>query len=190
MPDEELLRRWEERWPDCPPIGHDLRCERDRWVRFHSLPESKRYPDTEDEWAIVLDRYNTVLDELFAGVDVHVVTSDWSRTPAPPERPHEQTVWHPGAHHWTSVLEDPDPDFQIYTHVYVSRIPWERGCIDTLLRAVANDATSGVLIIDADLQRAYHPYDGGADVILTTSAERDELCSRHADWLSTHPSGL
>jgi hypothetical protein len=87
VPDEELLRRWEEHWPDCPPIGYELRCERDRWVRFHSLPESKRYPDTEDEWAIVLDRYNTVLDELFAGLDVYLATSNWSGTPVPPERP-------------------------------------------------------------------------------------------------------
>ena len=64
---------------------------------FHSLPESKRYPDTDDEWAIVLDRYNTVLDELFADLDVYVATSDWSGTPVPPERPHEQTQRLPGA---------------------------------------------------------------------------------------------
>ncbi|WP_196778171.1 DUF3885 domain-containing protein [Lentzea aerocolonigenes] len=190
MPDEELTRRWEESWPDCPPIGHELRCEKDRWVRFHSLPESKRYPDTEDEWAIVLDRYNTVLDELFAGQDVHVATSNWSGTPMPPERPHEQTQRHPGAHHWVSVLTDPDPDDPIYTHVYVSRIPWQRGRIDTLLRAVADDATAGVLITDVGLQRIYNPYDGGADVILTTSTERDQLRARHTDWLSAHPSGL
>jgi hypothetical protein len=47
-----------------------------------------------------------------------------------------------------------------------------------------------VLITDAGLQRVYHPYDGGADVILTTNTERDQLRSRHTDWLSVHPSGL
>ncbi|GAA2692883.1 MULTISPECIES: hypothetical protein [Actinosynnema] len=190
MPDEELLRRWQERWPDCPPIGYELRHERDRWVRFHSLPESKRYPDTEGEWVVVLDRYNTVLDELFAGLDVHVVTSDWSSAATPPGRPHERTRWNPGAHHWTSILTDTDPDDPVYTHLYVSRIPWERGCVDALLRAVADDVTAGVLITDVDLQRVYHPYDGGADVVLTTSAERDRLRARHADWLSAHPAGL
>ena len=82
------------------------------------------------------------------------------------------------------------PDDPIYTHLHVSRIPWERGCIDTLLRAVADYATAGVLITDTDLQRIYAPYDGGADVILTTNTERDQLRSRHADWLSAHPSAL
>lgn len=159
-------------------------------MRFHSLPESKRYPDTEDEWAIVLDRHNTVLDELFAGLEVYVASSDCSRTPVPPERPHVQTQWHPGAHHWTSACADPDPDDPIYTHVYVSRIPWERGHIDTLLRAVADAVTQGVLITDIGLQRIYNPYDGGADVILATNTERDQLRSRHTGWLSAHPLGL
>ncbi|WP_434094648.1 DUF3885 domain-containing protein [Streptomyces hyaluromycini] len=34
------------------------------------------------------------------------------------------------------------------------------------------------------------PYDGGADVILVTPAERDGVRDRHADWLSGHPAGL
>ncbi|MGW4549632.1 DUF3885 domain-containing protein [Streptomyces violaceorubidus] len=32
--------------------------------------------------------------------------------------------------------------------------------------------------------------DGGADVFLTTSQERDRVRARHTDWLSRHPSGL
>jgi len=132
-----------------------------------------------------VDRYNTVLDELFTGLDVYIATSDWSDTPVPPEHPHEQTRWHPDAHHWTSIRTDPAPDDPIYTHVYVSRIPWERGRINALLRAI----TDGVLITDADLQRTYHPYDDGADVIISTNSERDQLRSRHSDWLSAHPQG-
>ncbi|MEU8403165.1 hypothetical protein AB0C28_49000 [Nonomuraea sp. NPDC048892] len=41
-----------------------------------------------------------------------------------------------------------------------------------------------------DLRRLYHPYDGGADVILTNTQERDTLKAAHTDWLSKHPSGL
>jgi hypothetical protein len=40
------------------------------------------------------------------------------------------------------------------------------------------------------MQRIHHPYDGGADVFLTTPEERDRMRDRHADWLSSHPSGL
>ncbi|MFI6843217.1 hypothetical protein OG535_10485 [Kitasatospora sp. NBC_00085] len=63
-------------------------------------------------------------------------------------------------------------------------------CLDQLLRAVADDAAADVLITDTGLERIHHPYDGGADVLLTSTDERDRLRARHADWLSSHPDGL
>ena len=59
-----LRRLWEWRWPRMPPIGYWLRRDRDRWVRFPSLPGAKRYADHEAEYGILLDRHHTVLDEL------------------------------------------------------------------------------------------------------------------------------
>ncbi|WP_441350855.1 DUF3885 domain-containing protein [Streptomyces araujoniae] len=49
---------------------------------------------------------------------------------------------------------------------------------------------AGVLVTDTQMLRIHHPYDGGADVFLTTPGERDQMRDRHADWLSSHPSGL
>lgn len=189
--EKDLLRRWDERWPACPPIAGALKMAYpDRWVRFHSLPESKRYADSTDEYAIVLNRYNTVLDGLFGGKDIYVITADGSETSSVSGRSHTGAHLHPGARYWTSVLEDPDPDALWYWHLYVSEIPWERGCLDELLHAAADEVTVGLLIADTALQRLHHPYDGGADVILATTDERDRLRSRHAEWLSSEPSGL
>jgi hypothetical protein len=51
-----LTELWRQHWPDCPPVGHKLREPyRDLWVRFHSLPESKRYAEDESEYAVVLE---------------------------------------------------------------------------------------------------------------------------------------
>ncbi|MCX4404439.1 MULTISPECIES: hypothetical protein [unclassified Streptomyces] len=68
--------------------------------------------------------------------------------------------------------------------------PWRRGCIDELLRDIADDKVAGVLITDTRMQRIHYPYDGGADVFLATFEERDWMRDRHVDWLSSHPSGL
>nr|WP_241826933.1 hypothetical protein [Streptomyces graminilatus] len=59
-----------------------------------------------------------------------------------------------------------------------------------MLRNIADDKVGGILISDTGMRRVHHPYDGGADVFLTTSEERDRMRDRHADWLSRHPSGL
>ncbi|CAL9596730.1 hypothetical protein SUDANB171_05325 [Streptomyces sp. enrichment culture] len=182
----ELTELWQRRWPRCPPVGHRLRDPyRDLWVRFHSLPESKRYPENESEYTVVLGRYNTVLDALFAGGDIYVITSAWtSAADAPPSR--SLTGY------WRSLLvnDDSDPEFRTYCHLFVVRRPWRSGCVDALLRDVADDTRAGVLITDTGMRRVHHPYDGGADVFLPTSGERDRLRERHADWLSSHPSGL
>jgi len=189
-----LAALWRERWPSGPPVAHTFRSTyADRWVRFHSLPGSKRYPEREDEYAIVLHRYNTVLDELFAGTEVFVVTVDWSDTlTGPAIQPEPRRTLHPsGVHWWTeSDEDDPDPEFHTHTRLYADRRPWQHGCVDALLRAVADDTLAELFVTDTDLRRIHHPYDGGADIILTTPAERDRLRAKHTDWLSSLPTGL
>ncbi|MFH8407059.1 hypothetical protein ACH4FX_20010 [Streptomyces sp. NPDC018019] len=181
-----MTELWQQRWPGCPPVGYKLRDPyREVWVRFHSLPESKRYAEDEGEYTVVLERHNTVLDALFAGADVYVITPLWTAGAEVPS-------WQPGAEYWQSLLlqDDPDPEFRTYCHLFAARRAWRRGCIDELLRDIADDKVAGVLITDARMQHIYHPYDGGADVLLATPEERDRMRDRHADWLSSHPSGL
>jgi hypothetical protein len=193
---EWLAALWRERRPAGPPVAHTFRgAYAERWVRFHSLPRSKRYPESEDEYAIVLERYNTILDELFAGLDVLVVTMDWSDTPTGPAGyPSPRQELHPAGVRWWidsgSDDSDPDPEFRLHTRLYADLRPWRRGCVDGLLRAVADEALGEVFLTDTELRRIHHPYDGGADVILATPGERDALRGRHADWLSGHPDGL
>ncbi|MGW6023404.1 DUF3885 domain-containing protein [Streptomyces sp. NPDC055099] len=149
------------------------------------MPESQRYAEDESEYAVVLERYNTVLDELFAGADVYVITPLWTTEAEVP-------LSRPGASYWRShlVMDDPDPEFRTYCHLFTTRRPWQRGCIDDLLRDIADEKVAGVLITDTRMQRIHCPYDGGADVFLPTPEERDRIRDRHAHWLSGHSSGL
>ncbi len=182
----DLTELWQQHWPDCPPVGYKLRNPyQDLWVRFHSLPESKRYAEDESEYAVVLERYNILLDELFAGGGVYVVTPMWTTEAEVPR-------FQPNDGYWQTLLveDDPDPEFRTYCHLVAARRPWRYGCLDELLRDIADDKVAGVLIADTQMRRVCHPYDGGADVFLTTPEERNRMRDRHADWLSSHPSGL
>ncbi|MFF4696387.1 hypothetical protein ACFY1K_11810 [Streptomyces chattanoogensis] len=154
-------------------------------MRFHSLPNSKRYPEDESEYTVVLGRYNAVLDELFAGTYVYVIRPVWTTEPDVPTDA-------PDVGYWRTLLvaDDPDPEFRTYCHLFADRRPWQRGCIDGLLREVADDEVADVLITDVRMERIHHPYDGGADVFLPTPTERDRLRDRYANWLSSHPAGL
>jgi hypothetical protein len=80
-----MLVDWDHCFPDCQPIGPQLRVAfPERWVRFHSLSGSKRYPENGGEYAEVLARHNSVLGELVRrGSQVVLVTTGYSESPEP-----------------------------------------------------------------------------------------------------------
>lgn len=192
MEPAHLLSLWDLRWPGMPKIPYAYRSAVERWVRFHTLPQSKRYPDTEDEYGIVLDRHNIVLSELIDGRSALLITAGYSDHPDPggDVRSAATVSVHPGAAYWTSaIIDDSEPE-SWWIHLYVNEIEWSRGVLDGLLRLVADDQIGNVTVTDPDACWLYHPYDGGMDVLLPSTAERDALRDRHRDWLSGHPRGL
>ncbi|MBB5776912.1 hypothetical protein HD596_003668 [Nonomuraea jabiensis] len=100
-------------------------------MRFHSLPESKRYADTAAEYQILLDRYNTVLTELFAGHPVYIVTrsfvSDEGIEVWSPTDPH---ALNPGSRPWTRLREDDDADPGGTMHLHISEQRWKPRILD------------------------------------------------------------
>ncbi len=184
---ESLTTAWRARW-GRNPIAYQLRgWNADRWVRFHSLPESKRYAETEDEYQIILDRHHRVLTELGAAEEgLYVIAvyfeDEQGRISSDPR--------HPDAVPWLTIEPGDDSPFEVAASLYVSMTSFDRQTLDPLLRGAADEELIDVIIASLHLRWLYHPYDGGADVIAPTAHDRDVLKNRHADWLSTHPAGL
>ena len=182
---DSLTATWCTRWGGAP-IAYELRDRHaDRWVRFHSLPQSKRYAETEDEYDIILTRHHCVLAELGADDGLYVIAGYFedaqARIAAAPA--------HRGAVAWMTIQPDERSFFAIPMTLYVSATSREPSALDPFLRAVADDKIAYAIIAPPDLRWLYHPYDGGADVIAPTAHDREVLKDRHADWLSAHPSG-
>jgi hypothetical protein len=143
---QALSQPWDRKWPECPPFAHWLPDHYpDRWVRFPSLPEPKRYPDSEAEYAIVLDRHYTVLSDLNPGSHLLIITAEWTDTPqTTPQRWPRRSEVAPTSRHWQTLIEE--PDFRSHTQLYAKARPWQPGTLDILLRAVADDEINGVLL--------------------------------------------
>ena len=76
-----------------------------------------------------------------------------------------------------------------YWNVFSCVVRWDPGVLDNVLRLVAEDKAANVMLLSRH-GWLYHPYDGGADVILPTREERNLLASEFPAWLSKHPLGL
>jgi hypothetical protein len=186
---------WQHRFPDCLPVAYWLRdLLPERWVRFHSLPGSKRYPETESEYATLLERHNRILGELVsAGEPVFLLSTGYSDHPEPVRSYPELLKLDPGAVPWRTVaMHEVDAGWSSpwFWHIFVNERRWTTGTFDPLVRLIADDVVANIMIVAPDCTWLVHPYDGGMDVILETTAQRDSLKAKYSGWLSAREDGL
>lgn len=190
-----MLDDWDRYFPNCEPIGHHLRIAfAERWVRFHSLPESKLYPENEAEYAEVLARHNAIMGELtHAGGSIALVTTSYSESQNPSRYYPEVVAFDPTAIPWRTVaMHRIDENFgePTYWHLFASVREWQPARFDPLIRLVADDVVANVLVVALDYRWVLHPYDGGMDVIAESVEARSALRARHSNWLSARADGM
>jgi hypothetical protein len=188
----DMTTLWERRWPRCPPIADRLRTAYpDRWIRFHSLPDAKRYAENEQEYRELLDRHHAVLEALGAGAEASVVsiTAQFGSSGEAVAQVSDIAGVQPGARYWRAIREDGELSGESsWVHLFLGETPMSG--LEGMLRLVADDGCRGVMIVPLDLSWIYHPYDGGADVLAPSASDRDVLRNRFSSWLSGLESGM
>ena len=169
---------WMKRYPETPPINYFFKLRMpERWARVHSLPLSKRYADTAEEWDILLERQNAVMDYLIAqGTPVRVVIN-YIREDSPLFASYDMEN--------IGVFIDRDAETVFQSFWFETN--WNTGCLDSMLRMIAVEEVRA-FIVGSDCLMV--PYDGGADVILKDETTRNSFKNHFTEWLSVHPRGL
>jgi hypothetical protein len=187
---EEVNNFWDSILEGCEPEAHNLKhLFKTRWVRFHSLPQSKRYPENEQEYQEVFSRYNKILRELSPNSsEIIIILSEYSESLKPKKPENYLDELFPDSICWRTVKDSEEDD--LYWHTHTKKIKYTGMELNELLRLVANDKARNVIIICIETQSVFHPYDGGMDVILTSTIARDNLKAKYKNWLSSHPDGF
>lgn len=189
---KDLAKFWEREFDNLPPEAHNLKHKfTDRWVRFHSLPDSKRSPENEQEYLEVIHRHNVVLHELVGNSNLLVVLPEYSESKEPTKPESKLAAIFPTTEPWCSLKQhEKDDDYELYWHLHVSEVNFTGSELNSLFRLVANDEARNIMIISPSKSVLFHPYDGGADVVLASTKQRDHLKEKHKEWLSSHPDGF
>lgn len=180
---------WNGSWSDCPPAARVLRHRfAAQRVRFHTLPDAKRYATSDGEPVEILRRHHALLEALFSDTgsttgSLVAITCSWSGTSSPTPRDQAVAATMPDAVHWRSDDLATEAGFHSWQHHYASRTDLADPALDQLLRCVANDMTDDVILTNTACAWVYHPYDGGAEVFAGSIQDRDRLSAAHADWL-------
>jgi hypothetical protein len=186
---------WNETYPEVLPVSYLFRhAYPDRWFRVHSLPQSKRYPETKKEYAILLHRQNTILTDLLGKkAEILLVITNWLDD--------IQNDWPDFLYSkpfcdLKSIAGTPipkqqiDPDWDenaVYKPIIYTAI-WEAGKFDSLLKRIANDE-GRAFFVGIQQQCVIAPYDGGVDVLLKDRLTRNRYRTKYDKWLPQNEMG-
>ena len=189
---EDLNEFWKLSLRGCDPEAHNLKyLFQNRWVRFHALPESKRYPEFESEYQEILFRHNTVLRELNGlSNKLTIILPEYSEEREPRSLERALQILFPETEFWCSLVRyDRGEKEEFFWHLYAAIVQYSGRELNGLFRLVANDEVRNVIVVSLRSQSVFHPYDGGTDIILPTTAARNQFKRKHIQWLSKHPDG-
>lgn len=197
MTREQFEILWASRYHKTIPISHLFKYDySDRWFRIHSLPESKRYANSDEEWRILLSRQNSIITDILGhNSKVLIVTGEY----------------HYEGYVDTNALEDVDSikqfsftnldhidlyklnpieydKGQTYTPKFCESV-WQNGNWNNLLRDIAQDNIR-LFFISVNNDIIVAPYDGGIDFILKDTFTRDNYQNKYRDWLSDRDDRL
>ncbi len=184
MTKEEFYKCWILNYPQTPPISYLFRHNYShRWFRIHSLPKSKRYADTDEEWKILLTRQNEIITELL-GLD----------TPVLLVIEYEEEIFE--SYSFT-LLDNIDlskfnseeyDEINAYKLAFTETI-WKPNNHNKLLREIADDRMSA-FFVSFEKNIIIAPYDGGVDFILKDILTRDFYKDKYRQYLSAREDGF
>jgi hypothetical protein len=170
---------WQAKYPGTLPIKTHLNNRRfpNRWARIHSLPKSKRYPDTKAEWDILLHRQNTVIDSLVTQHAAITWVINWIDA--------DNYLFKSFDLQPLGIIQQAtdEPQYQSY----LLETTWESQTENPMLMMIAHEDLIAFMITADCL---IGPYDGGMDVILQDPHTCYAFKRQFKDWLSLRPDGL
>jgi hypothetical protein len=188
----DIGEAWRVHFGDLPAVAHLMRGPlAARWLRIHSLPNSKRYAEGDGDCAELLRRHNEAASEILGSGDAILFVHAWGGIDSF-SSVFANFVWAAQTDLATAkavlVPNSESPDESLV--VAGCLISWSAGHWDPLLRDVADDRLSSIVLFNPRSGEVYAPYDGGADIFVAKATRVGELRDRWRAWLSPRPDGL
>jgi hypothetical protein len=182
-----IAEAWNSAFAPALPAGFLCRKSlHERWLRIHSLPESKRYPETPTDRKELLIRHNSVANYTLGQNSDCVLfitrfgeSKEWSAAEYLPL----------GLSKPQHVMSFDDRGEQ-RMQFFALRAVWKSQAFDELILAAAEEKISPILFANLATANAYAPYDGGADLFFSSANAVGIARGHFLEWLSKRADGL
>lgn len=193
MTEDEFMDFWNKEYPESFPINHELKwVYPERWFRIHSLPESKRYAESSDEYKIILDRQNQLINDLIGEESEVAISFGLYGQDSTNNNFKELTDFGEFQKVLRIDLQKERPEEyedEMFLDIFVKTENWHHCKRNEILKAIADDKIRAMLVSPSK-KCVIAPYDGGVDVIVDSTEKRDRLKNKYSDWLSAREDGM
>lgn len=195
MTKEQFDIFWATSYPNGIPISYRFKDDYpDRRFRIHSLPQSKRYADTESDWITLLTRQNQIITDLLgADADILIVAGEFIGERVPINTDLDQFLNSYIFKHLENIdlsqFHPSEYEKGIFYRLFFAEAIWKQNEHNKLLREIAVGSLR-IFFISIDKNIIIAPYDGGIDFILKDTPTRDFYKLKYKDWLSERKDGL
>ena len=165
------------------PVSFLLRrAHRENWFRVHSLPDSKRYAETEAEWDTLIERHKSLSEAVIGLGGPCRIHYSLFLDEKPPNDLSPALTWSEASETFIGG------DESVFTRTAEANWDFERFLPWIKLRA--NDDFGWISFHSTVTDCIYSPYDGGADVFSADPRMLLKLRTDFAAWRSSNPEGL
>ncbi len=180
---------WERR--ACRPRASFLRLYlAPIWTRFHSLPMSKRYAESESEQLDILNRHNAIASELFEVGEPIVIYRSHRFEQAHRRARRHQIFNHLLGETMTKLPANPNTVRAADDDHYCVRVratTWKPNFFDDLVHSISKENETGISVVSPKTKNIYSPYGGGMD---TFSNSPESLEQKFPYWQSSRADKL
>lgn len=192
---DELQKFWRTNFPNCPPVSYLFKSELNKlWFRIHSLPDSKRYPENVEETREILRRQNILFNDVIGeNEECFIIQGIFNANPLEKFIDQFQTLGNLLKEELKPIPRhnfEKDVEANEFFRVGIGKQKIKFNDLREVFIAVAVWNAAYFFVLNPRLKRIFAPYDGGVDIILESSAKRDELKEKYKDWLSSRSDGL
>lgn len=189
---DRVTSYWNKHFPSMAPVSWDLRSSLpDRWVRFHSMPKGKRYPESKKDRAIVIERAHALITALMgAEGPYYMMANVYEPDPALPFTIEPTWTYHgvplKEAFRGPEDAEDDASTIAVFTGV-ADRLDDH---FEQAVLGIAQERSARCIWVSPNVRAVFAPYDGGFDIIAPTPRTVSTLRADFKKWLSNRPDGL
>ncbi|MFS8184856.1 hypothetical protein ACMG4P_25330 [Pseudovibrio denitrificans] len=188
---KRFIDEWKGYFGDLPPYSHYLRnVMPERWVRFHALPDAKRYAETPEEEAVVFDRGRILGNRILKEGQKCLFVEYFPNFEEYPLPYSHKLLDQFRLKYWFKWKYEEDPFGEQETiGFYGNEVRWFPEVYRGAFKDAAHD-DERFLLMNRESSRILAPYDGGFDCFLLNAEEVTRLKSEFEEWLSPCSSGL